>query len=107
MTTEEQKDIKSDTDSIAFVDSERIQTTTNKNSKWLLLLGAIALLAGGTIVWRSLSSSPELTVEVTDNIEQARLTVKTVPANGEGIVEQRMIKQGIEGLAKREIIEWK
>ena len=85
MTTEEQKDIKSDTDSIAFVDSHQIQTTTNKNPKWLLLLGAIALLAGGAIIWRSLSSSLESTVEVTDNIEQARLTVKAVTANLEPI----------------------
>ena len=85
MTTEEHKDIKSDTDSIAFVDSHQIQTTAHKKPKLLLLLGAIALLAGGVLIWRSLSSSPESTVEETDNIEQARLTVKATTVNLEPI----------------------
>lgn len=59
--------------------------TTNKKFKWLLFLTPIALLIGGTIAWRSFSSSPESTLERTDNIEQARLTVKTVTANLEPI----------------------
>ena len=48
-------------------------------------LGIFVILIGGTVIWRSLSSSQESTVEVTDNIEQARLTVKTVTANLEPI----------------------
>ena len=83
--TEEQKDIKSDISSITLVDSPPIQAPTNKKPKWLLWLGVIALLVGVTVVWRSMSSSQQSTLEVTENIEQARLTVKTVTANLEPI----------------------
>lgn len=72
MTTEEHKDIKSDIDSISSVDLNQIQASTNKKNKLRFLLDAIALLAGGVMIWRSLSSSPESTVEVIYNIDSIR-----------------------------------
>ncbi len=57
---------------------------TKKNSL-LSILGAIALLIGGVAIWRSISSSEQPVTETTENIEQARLTVKTVTANLEPI----------------------
>ena len=58
---------------------------TNQRSNWGLWLGAIALFAGGTMVWRSLNNSPQSMVQNIGNLEQARLTVKTVPADLEPI----------------------
>lgn len=72
-------------ENINKIDTSQQPKTTNKKFNWLLYLTPIALLIGGTIAWRSLSSSPESTLERTDNIEQARLTVKTVTANLEPI----------------------
>ncbi|MDJ0715610.1 MAG: efflux RND transporter periplasmic adaptor subunit [Prochloraceae cyanobacterium] len=63
-----------------------------KKSRWLLPLGAIALLVGGGLIGRVSSSWQQSTERVTNNgaksinnIEQVRLTVKTVPAQLEPI----------------------
>ena len=58
---------------------------TTKKPKWLLLLGALALFACGAIVWRSVSSSQQSTGGVTNNTEDSRLRVRTVPVNPEPI----------------------
>ncbi|MDJ0568002.1 MAG: HlyD family efflux transporter periplasmic adaptor subunit [Pleurocapsa sp. MO_192.B19] len=63
----------------------RSPTLIAKKPKWGLWLGAIALLAGGTVVWRSLVSPQQTTVNESNNIEQARLTVRTVPVSLEPI----------------------
>ncbi len=85
MTTEQQKSLEQASELSYNTDVSQPTKTITKKLKWLFLLGAIALFAGGITVWRSLSSWQESTVEVTDNIEQARLTVKTVTANLEPI----------------------
>ena len=51
-----------------------------KKPKRGLLLGAIALLIGGTLFLRSFSDQEQAPVETANNVEQARLTVKTVDA---------------------------
>ncbi|MDJ0571956.1 MAG: hypothetical protein QNJ53_23325 [Pleurocapsa sp. MO_192.B19] len=58
---------------------------TNKKSKLRLWFSVIVLFIGGIIGWRSSYSSQQSTIEVTNNLEQARLTVKTVTANLEPI----------------------
>ncbi|MGK7937059.1 MAG: efflux RND transporter periplasmic adaptor subunit [Xenococcaceae cyanobacterium] len=87
MNTEENQDIQTTLDLTTTNTSMDVQEATATNArkpKWLWL-GIFAILIGGTVIWRSLSSSQESTVEVTDNIEQARLTVKAVTANVEPI----------------------
>ena len=69
---------------------EKIETlssdeVTTKKPKRGLLLGAIALLIGGTLFWRAVSNNEQSAVETSNNIEQARLTVKTVDAKVEPI----------------------
>ncbi|NET49961.1 MAG: efflux transporter periplasmic adaptor subunit, partial [Merismopedia sp. SIO2A8] len=90
MTTEQQDSIKQSSELIedAKVSKTAKKTTTKtttKQPKWLFVLGAIALFVGGVTLWRSVSSSQQSPEEVTNNIEQARLTVKTVPVNLEPI----------------------
>ncbi|MEM9275432.1 MAG: HlyD family efflux transporter periplasmic adaptor subunit [Cyanobacteria bacterium P01_F01_bin.143] len=85
MTIEPQENIAEVSDSPNSQDTEIVTSPPAKKSKLPLILGAIALLIGGTVIARSLSGSQETTEEVTENIEQARLTVKTVPANLEPI----------------------
>ena len=80
MNTEENQDIQTTLDLTTTNTSMDVQEATATNvrkPKWLWL-GIFAILIGGTVTWRSLSSSQESTIEVTDNIEQARLTVKAV-----------------------------
>ncbi|MGK7876466.1 MAG: efflux RND transporter periplasmic adaptor subunit [Xenococcaceae cyanobacterium] len=85
LTTEQQKSLEQASELSDNTDVSQPTKTTSKKPKWLLLLSAIALLAGGITVWRSVSNSQQSSEEVTNNIEQARLTVKTVPANLEPI----------------------
>ncbi|NEO31890.1 MAG: HlyD family efflux transporter periplasmic adaptor subunit [Symploca sp. SIO3C6] len=90
MTTEQQDSIKQSSELIedAKVSKTAKNTTTKtttKQPKWLFVLGAIALFVGVVTLWRSVSSSQQSSEEVTNNIEQARLTVKTVPVNLEPI----------------------
>ncbi|MEO0834546.1 MAG: efflux RND transporter periplasmic adaptor subunit [Cyanobacteria bacterium J06642_3] len=56
-----------------------------KRSKWLSLFVPISLLVLGTVAWRIFSDSSQPTTETEENIEQARLTVKTLSANLEPI----------------------
>ena len=85
MSTEQQENIEQASESSNNTDASEPTKTTTKKAKWLLLLSAIALLAGGVTVWRSVSSSQPSSEAVTNNIEQARLTVRTVPVNLEPI----------------------
>ncbi len=85
MATEQQNDVEQSSELSENSYPPKNTKTTNKKPKWLLLLTPIALFILGTIAWRSPSSSPESTGEVTDNIEQARLIVKTVTTNLEPI----------------------
>ena len=85
MSTEQQESIEQASESSNNTDASEPTKTTTKKAKWLLLLSAIALLAGGVTVWRSVSSSQQASEEVTNNIEQARLTVRTVSVNLEPI----------------------
>ncbi|MDJ0636887.1 MAG: efflux RND transporter periplasmic adaptor subunit [Xenococcaceae cyanobacterium MO_188.B29] len=87
MATKENKDNQTTADLTTVPTSMDAQEATAINvrkPKWLWL-GILTIIIGGGVIWRSLSSSPESTVEVTANIEQARLTVKTVTANLEPI----------------------
>ncbi|MEO0849239.1 MAG: efflux transporter periplasmic adaptor subunit, partial [Cyanobacteria bacterium J06648_1] len=89
MTAEENKNIqtkaKADrTTANSPLDTQEATATIIRKPRWLWL-GVFVILIGGTVIWRSLSSSKESTVEVTDNVEQARLSVKTVTANLEPI----------------------
>lgn len=84
--TIEQKPKRSQADySGEGLDVTKSPTVTTNKPKWLLWSSAIAILVGGIIVWRSSSSSQQSSVELTNNIEQARLTVRTVPVNLEPI----------------------
>ncbi len=87
MTTKKNKDIKLESDSVISTDVnyKSIKSNTINQPKWLLLLGAIALFVGGITLWRLVSNSQQSSEEVTENIEQARLTVRTVPVNLEPI----------------------
>ena len=87
MTTEKNQDIKPESDSVISTDvnSQSIKPNTINQPKWLFLLGAIALFVGGITLWRLVSNSQQSSEEVTENIEQARLTVRTVPVNLEPI----------------------
>ena len=85
MTIEPQENITEVSESSNSQDTTMVTNSSIKKSKLPLILGAIALLIGGTVILRSLFSSQPTTKEVTENIEQARLTVKTVPVNLEPI----------------------
>ena len=85
MTTEQQKRLEQASELNDNTDISQPTKTITQKRKWLFLFGAIALLAGGITVWRSVSNSQKSSEELTNNIEQARLTVKTVPANLEPI----------------------
>ena len=86
MPTEQEKNPKQTLNSGGSLDiTESSATTPTKKPKGGLLLGAIALLIGGTLFWRALSNNEQQAVETTNNVEQARLTVKTVDAKVEPI----------------------
>jgi len=85
MTTQQQNDIEQASELADAPDISTPTKTTTKKSKWLLLIGTIALLVGGAIVWRYASISESPSEEPRNNIEQARLAVRTVPANLEPI----------------------
>ncbi|WP_019504363.1 efflux RND transporter periplasmic adaptor subunit [Pleurocapsa sp. PCC 7319] len=85
MTTEEQSAIEQASELNQNTADSKLKKTTPRKPKWQLVIGAIALFIGGIVAWRLISSSQESTVEVSDDIEQARLTVKTVTANLEPI----------------------
>ena len=90
MTIEQQHDIEPALD---LIDAERLDPnnvalatkTTSPKPRWLLLIGVIALLTGGIIVWRSVASSQQSAddtpppADTANSIEQARLPVRTVP----------------------------
>ncbi|MDJ0589700.1 MAG: efflux RND transporter periplasmic adaptor subunit [Pleurocapsa sp. MO_226.B13] len=87
MTTEENKNIQTTlnlTTANTSIDTQEATGINVRKPRWLWL-GIFVILIGGTVIWRSPSSFPESTEEVTDNIEQARLTVKTVTTNLEPI----------------------
>ena len=85
MTIEPQENIAELSDSPNSQDTEIVTSPKPKKPKWFPILGAIALLIGSTVIARSLSGSQQTTEEVTENIEQARLTVKTIDAEIEPI----------------------
>ena len=85
MTTEEKSAIEQASELNQNTADSKLKKTTPRKPKWQLMIGASALFIGGTVAWSLISSSPESTVEVSDDIEQARLTVKTVTANLEPI----------------------
>ncbi|ELS01808.1 RND family efflux transporter, MFP subunit [Xenococcus sp. PCC 7305] len=85
MTIEPQENITEVSESSNSQDTAIVANSNTKKSKFPLILGAIALLVGGTVIVRSLWGSQQTTEEVPENIEQARLTVKTVPVNLEPI----------------------
>ncbi|MEM8832571.1 MAG: efflux RND transporter periplasmic adaptor subunit [Cyanobacteria bacterium P01_G01_bin.19] len=89
MTTKQEKNEQEKNPKSALELDERRETVSayeiaTKKPKRGFLLGAIALLIGGTLFWRAVSSNEQPAVETT-NIEQARLTVKTVEAAVEPI----------------------
>ena len=87
MATEDNKDIQTRanlTTVTTSIDAQESTAINVRKPRWLWL-GILAILIGGTGILRSLSGSQESTIEVTNNIEQARLTVKTVPAKLEPI----------------------
>ena len=61
MTTKQEQNPQQVFDLDESVDLKKASTVTAKKPKWWLWLAAIALLGGGTLVWRSLSSSQEST----------------------------------------------
>ena len=88
MTTEQHKSIEKASESVDNVDASQSVGKVNvsqfkKNitgqSKWLFLLGAIFLFAGGVTLWRSVSNSQKPSKEIKNNLNQGRLTVRTVP----------------------------
>ena len=85
MTNEQQKSLEQTSELSDNIDVSKPTKTITQKPKWLFLLGAIALLAGGITVWRSVSNSQQSSEEVTNKIEQARLTVRTVSVNLEPI----------------------
>ena len=85
MTTKQQQNPEEVSEFKDSTHGEEPTTTATPKNKWLFLLSAIALFAGGITVWLSVSSSQQSSEKVTSNIEQARLTVKTVTANLEPI----------------------
>ncbi|MDJ0775039.1 MAG: HlyD family efflux transporter periplasmic adaptor subunit [Mastigocoleus sp. MO_167.B18] len=87
MTTEQHESIEKVSESVDNVDTSKFVGKVNvsqlkKNitgqSKWLLL-GAIFIFAGGITFWRSVSSSQKPSEEIKNNLNQGRLTVRTVP----------------------------
>lgn len=90
MTTEQQESTEQTLESIDNADASQSVENVNiseskkipiKKSKWLLMLGAIAVFGGGVIVWRSISNFQGSTEKDINNTEQARLAVRTVPVN--------------------------
>ncbi len=87
MTTEQHESIEKVSESVDNVDTSKFVGKVNvsqlkKNitgqSKWLLL-GAIFIFAGGITFWRSVSSSQKPSEEIKNNLNQGRLTVRTMP----------------------------
>ncbi|NEP01826.1 MAG: efflux RND transporter periplasmic adaptor subunit [Symploca sp. SIO2E9] len=85
MTIEQEQNQSQADDSSKNLDVTKSPTATTNKPKWWLWLSAIAIFVGGIIVWRSVSPWQQSSVEATNNIEQARLTVRTVPVNLEPI----------------------
>lgn len=85
MTIEPQENIEEVSDSPLEANLSSVGNSKSKKSQLPLILGAIVLFVGGIFIWRSRPSEPQITEEVTENIEQARLTVKTVPVKLEPI----------------------
>ena len=85
MTTEQEKNSESTLDLDEQTEASLSYDVATKKPKRGLLLGAIVLLIGGTLFWRAVSNNEQQTVETTNNVEQARLTVKTVDAEIEPI----------------------
>ena len=85
MTTEQQKSQGQASKLREQTDVSKPTKTISHKPKGLFLLSAIAILAGGIAIWRSLSNSQQVPEAVTNNIEQAKLTVRTVAVNLEPI----------------------
>ncbi|MDJ0681611.1 MAG: efflux RND transporter periplasmic adaptor subunit [Xenococcaceae cyanobacterium MO_167.B52] len=85
MTTEQQKSQGQASELSDNTDIPQPTKTITQKPKRLFLLSAIAILAGGIAIWRSLSNSQQVPEAVTNNIEQAKLTVRTVAVNLEPI----------------------
>ena len=80
MTTEQEKNSEPSLDLDGKTSDLQSYKITTKKPNRGFMLGAIALLIGGTLFWRAVSNNEQQTVETANNIEQARLTVKTVDA---------------------------
>lgn len=85
MTTEPKENSEQTSDLDEKTSDSYSYEVATKKPKRRLWLGAIALLIGGTIFWRSVSNNEQQAIETTNNIEQARLTIKTVDAKIEPI----------------------
>ncbi len=85
MTTEQEKSSAQTLDGEEQTEASLSYEIATKKPKLGLWLGTIALLIGGTFFWRAVSHNEQKTVETTNNVEQARLTVKTIDAEIEPI----------------------
>ena len=85
MTIEQEKNSELTLDLDEQKEESLFYKIATKKPKRGFLLGVIALLIGGTLFWRSLANKEQQAVETTNNIEQARLTVKTADAEVEPI----------------------
>ena len=85
MTAEQEKNSESTLDLDEQTEASLSYDVATKKPKRGLWLGAITLLIGGTLFWRAVSNNEQQTVETTNNVEQARLTVTTVDAEIEPI----------------------
>ena len=84
MATEQEKNTEQALELFNNANSLQYNKASPKK-KWLYLLSLIASLVGGVMLWRLLASSQKSLEKVTTNIEQSRLTVRTVPVNLEPI----------------------
>ena len=66
-------------------DNSELVKNPPKRRKWLYLFIPIALVVVGTVLVRLTTDSEKSTQEVSSNIDQARLAVKTITANSEPI----------------------
>lgn len=88
--TEAEKDLEPEIEPVASssVPSKTISWDIIKKNKSILplsTLGAIAFLILGITIWNNLTNSPKTSENLTENIEQARLSVRSITVNLEPI----------------------